>query len=76
MNIIKLKRMAIILSGVVVAIGVYGIKKNVNEATISTMAVPVTNKVIVIDAGHRTEKMEELLAVMESVKLILIYQLH
>lgn len=36
----------------------YAIIKNINKDE-QVVALPVSNKVIVIDAGHRSEKMEE-----------------
>ena len=70
MKITDLKRVGIISFSVLVAIGIYGLKDYQNENTVSTMSVPVTNKVIVIDSGHRAEKMVEPSVQMELVKRI------
>ncbi len=44
--------------------GAYETKKT-NEKTVATVALSVTNKVIVIDAGHGSPDRSELLATME-----------
>ena len=53
MIILKKKRLYMIIVGIFVAVGILeiGITRNKN-ATVSTVALPVSNKVIVIDAGH------------------------
>lgn len=35
------------------------------QDTVQTVALPINNKVIVLDAGHRTEKMEEQVVILE-----------
>ena len=53
MKNIFIKRLKIMSIIIVMAMFVANIKNNnTKEDTISTMSVPVTNKVIVIDAGH------------------------
>ena len=50
MLIINGKRMLIIFMCLILAISFGGVKKNNN--TIETVALPVENKVIILDAGH------------------------
>lgn len=52
MNDRNLKRISIITLSIIMSIGMYGLKNSKKSEVISTMSVPVTNKVIVIDAGH------------------------
>jgi len=47
----------------------YAIIKNINKDE-QVVALPVSNKVIVIDAGHRSEKMEEQYQIVEFQKRI------
>ena len=47
----------------------YAIIKNANKEE-QVVALPVSNKVIVIDAGHRSEKMEEQYQIVEFQKRI------
>ena len=47
------KRITILLMIIIFSISVANIKNNILENTIRTMALPATNKAIVIDAGHR-----------------------
>ena len=53
MIILKKKRILFILSLVLVSMFAFTIQIAKDEKTISTVALPVSNKVIVIDAGHR-----------------------
>ena len=52
MKNIFIKRLQIISFIIVIAICVTTVKNNMQDEVISTMSVPVTNKVIVVDAGH------------------------
>lgn len=47
----------------------YAIIKNISKEE-QVVALPVSNKVIVIDAGHRSEKMEEQYQIVEFQKQI------
>ncbi len=58
MYIINSKRIYIILFCLLVSTTVFTLS-NKKEPSVQTSALPINNKVIVIDAGHRTEKMEE-----------------
>ena len=58
-----LKRFGIISFCILIGLYTYGLNIS-NKMTINTMSMPVTNKVIVLDAGHRAVKMAELLAIM------------
>ena len=51
----KTKRIAILFIMVIFSISMANIKNNMAKESVSTMAVPVTNKVIVVDAGHGGE---------------------
>lgn len=53
------KRIIFLLVATLLPIGIFVMQtaNNNMNSTISTMAVPVTSKTIIIDAGHRTEKM-------------------
>ena len=56
MFIINKRRVAFILMSVLLPIGIFSYQySNTNKTAISTMALPVTNKTIVIDAGHGGE---------------------
>ena len=56
MFIINKRRVAFILMSVLLPIGIFSYQySNTNKNAISTMALPVTNKIIVIDAGHGGE---------------------
>lgn len=56
MFIINKRRVAFILMSVLLPIGIFSYQySNTNKNAISTMALPVTNKTIVIDAGHGGE---------------------
>lgn len=53
MIILNKKRIFLILEVIIVALAVSYLKMpNKDNNTIQTVAVPVTNKVIVVDAGH------------------------
>lgn len=52
----KIKRMSFIICLCMISIFTYMIQKNnVDNRVIETMSVPVTNKVIIVDAGHGSE---------------------
>lgn len=44
---------------VFISIFTYFLGANYNKNTMQTVSLPVTNKVVVLDAGHRAEKMKE-----------------
>ncbi len=50
MIVLSGKRLLLMLSAVLVAIGVFSINMKMEEETMQTVALPVSNKVIVIDA--------------------------
>lgn len=52
MIIIQKKRLIYLSLIIFVSIFVCGMAVNKTENTVQTVAVPVTNKVIVVDAGH------------------------
>ena len=50
MVILNKKRLLIVLSAILISMGVFSINTKNSEETIQTVALPVSNKVIVIDA--------------------------
>lgn len=52
MIIISKKRLLIVLSTILVSVGIFSISSVKNEDTVQTVSLPVSEKVIVIDAGH------------------------
>ena len=52
MKSLNFKRFKIISFVILISICATGIKNNFKENVVSTMSVPVTNKVIIVDAGH------------------------
>ncbi len=53
MIVLRKKRILLVLMCVVVSIGFINITGNLkNEITLPTVSLPVSNKVIVLDAGH------------------------
>lgn len=52
MIILNRKRLIAMLSMICVAVFVFNFQIAKKEETISTVALPVSNKVVVIDAGH------------------------
>lgn len=57
MYVIQSKRIYIILVCLLISTIAFNLSTK-NKETIQTVALPINNKVIVIDAGHRTEKMD------------------
>ena len=57
MILLRKKRILFILSVVSVSIFTYFFSVSNLQKTVQTVSLPVTNKVVVLDAGHRTEKM-------------------
>ena len=53
MIILRKKRILFVLSVVLISMFAFTIQVAKNEETVSAVALPVSNKVIVIDAGHR-----------------------
>ena len=53
MIILRKKRILFILSVILISMFAFTIQVAKNEETVPTVALPVSNKVIVIDAGHR-----------------------
>jgi hypothetical protein len=62
MYVIQSKRIYLILFCLVISTIAFNISTRKQES-IQTVALPVNNKVIVLDAGHRTEKTAEALVV-------------
>ena len=52
MIIIRKKRIITLISIIFVTLFIANIKIDKQEETVETVAIPVTNKVIVVDAGH------------------------
>ncbi len=50
MVILNKKRLLIVLSAILISMGIFSINAEKAEETIQTVALPVSNKVIVIDA--------------------------
>ena len=52
------KRMVFILIWTILPIGIFMLQtanNNLNQKTVATMSVPVTNRTIIVDAGHGGE---------------------
>lgn len=52
MIILSKKRIMIITSIIMVALFAFAIQTNIKTDVVQTVALPVSNKVIVLDAGH------------------------
>ncbi len=53
MIVLRKKRILLIIMCVIVSVGFINITRNLkNELTVPTVSLPVSNKVIVLDAGH------------------------
>lgn len=59
MILLPKKRILFIILVVFVSVFTYFLSTENLNKTIQTVSLPVTNKVVVLDAGHRTEKMKE-----------------
>ncbi len=59
MILLRKKRILFIITMIFISIFTYFLGINYNKNTVQTVSLPVTNKVVVLDAGHRTEKMQE-----------------
>ena len=59
MIIINKKRLITVTGLLLIAIFAFTFQKADLNKTVQTVSLPVSNKVIVLDAGHRTEKMKE-----------------
>ena len=58
MILMNKKRIFILLSLIIIVTIVSSMKISINQHnTIPTVALPVSNKTVIIDAGHRSEKM-------------------
>lgn len=73
MLIISKKRIFLMITIVFVSIATFSIKVN-QENTIVTSSLPVTNKVIILDARASENQMRELLVILGLLKRALIYQ--
>lgn len=60
MILLRKTRILFIITMVFISIFTYFLGVNNKEKTVQTVSLPVTNKVVVLDAGHRTEKTKEL----------------
>lgn len=52
MKSLNFKRIKIISFVILMSICATSVKNNFEENVVSTMSVPVTNRVIIVDAGH------------------------
>jgi len=52
MIVINKKRLLIVMSAILVSIGIFSINMVGNEDTVETVSLPVSQKVIILDAGH------------------------
>lgn len=52
MNKINYKRILLIFAMIITSTIAFNTQKNRDNSTVTTMSVPVTNKVIIVDAGH------------------------
>lgn len=59
MILLPKKRILFIILVIFVSVFTYFFSTENLNKTIQTVSLPVTNKVVVLDAGHRAEKMEE-----------------
>lgn len=62
----------IIITTILASLIVYYNSNKTSQNLIPIVALPVSNKTVVIDAGHRSEKMVVQLVAMESLKQKLI----
>lgn len=58
MYVIRAKRIYLILFCFLISTIAFNVSTRKKES-VQTVALPINNKVIVLDAGHRTEKTEE-----------------
>ncbi len=71
MIVLRKKRILLVLMCVIVSVGFMNITENLkNRATVPTVSLPVSNKVIVLDAGHRKSRSEEQKVKMGYMKMI------
>lgn len=68
MVIISKKRLLIVLSAILISTGVFSISSVKEGDTVQTVSLPVSQKVIVIDARASEFQMKELKVVMEQQK--------
>ena len=54
MMILRKKRLVLITISIMLSLSIFAVKNNINNnIAIPTVSLPVSNKVIIIDAGHR-----------------------
>ena len=71
MIVLRKKRILFIIMCVVVSIGFINIGGRIKtQMSVPTVSLPVSNKVIVLDAGHRKSRPEEQKVVMVCMKMI------
>ncbi len=58
MILLEKKRIMLIIAVVFVSISFYLIQDKNAYETVQTVSLPVTNKVVILDAGHRSGKMK------------------
>ena len=59
MILLEKKRILFIIGMVFISVFTYFFTITNNEKIVQTASLPVANKVVVLDAGHRSEKMRE-----------------
>lgn len=69
MIVIQKKRILTLVSIICITLFVASIKVDKQEETIATVAIPVTNKVIVVDARASVNQMKERKVVQVQLKL-------
>ena len=69
MIVIRKKRILTLVSIVLITLFIANIKVNKEEDIIATVAIPVTNKVIVVDARASVNQMKERKVVQVQLKL-------
>lgn len=70
MILLRKKRILFIITMVFISIFTYFLGINYKDNTVQTVSLPVTNKVVVLDAGHRAEKTREHNQKMEQQKVL------
>lgn len=78
MILLQKKRIIMMIGAVFISIFSYllGSSHMYGYQTVETLSLPVSGKVVILDAGHRTEKTKEHKVVMGQQRQRQIYQLH
>ena len=56
MILLQKRRIILVLSCVFVSIFTYFLSNSKHDETLQTVSLPVTNKVVILDAGHRRRR--------------------